>query len=165
MDILKLLDIKDIAAQIVCFLLVFFLLRTFAWQRILSILDQRKERIAAEFARIEELRREAEGAKHDYALKIEQIEQAANARIGEAVAEAERIASQIRLKAREDARKIADDAQEELRRGVRKAKEDLKNSVVSLALDASRKIICERLSKRDEDRIVADFLMELEKMK
>jgi len=164
MELLKLLDIKDIAAQIVCFFLVFFLLRKFAWKQILGILDQRKERIASEFTKIEELKKQAQEAKAEYAAKIEQIEQAARQKINEAVAEAERVAEQIKISARQDSQKMVDKAKDEISREMIKAREELKAGVVNLALSAAQKIVSERLNSQDEEKIVADFLIDLEKM-
>ena len=54
MELLKLLSTNEIIAQIASFLLLFIILKAFAWKRVLRILDQRAERIAAEFKSIED---------------------------------------------------------------------------------------------------------------
>ena len=47
MELLKLLSTSEIVAQILGFLLLFFLLRAFAWKRLLALLDERKARISS----------------------------------------------------------------------------------------------------------------------
>ena len=164
MELLRLLDIKDIAAQTLCFLLLFFLLRKFAWKHILALLDERKERIAGEFRGIEELRREAEAQKQEYARKLEEIESLAQARINAAVIEADRLAQEISLNAGKESQKLIENAREQISHEIVRAKEELRVSVVDLAIGATEKIISEKLSRREEEKIVADFLQEVEKM-
>ncbi len=48
MELLKLLSTNEIVAQVLSFLILLFLLRKFAWKKILKILDERKEKIALE---------------------------------------------------------------------------------------------------------------------
>jgi len=164
MELLRLLDIKDIVAQTVCFLLLFFLLRKFAWKHILALLDERRERIAGEFRGIEELRREAEAQKQEYARKLGQIDALAQARINAAVQEAERLAQEIALNAGKESQKLIESAREQISHEIVKAREELKESLVDLAIGATEKIISEKLSRQEEEKIVADFLHEVEKM-
>jgi F0F1-type ATP synthase membrane subunit b/b' len=52
MEIFKLLDANLIVAQIICFFLVLWLLRKFLWGPALKMIDQRRDRIAAELKAI-----------------------------------------------------------------------------------------------------------------
>ena len=165
MELLKLLNINEIIVQIVCFLLVFFILRIFAWKRILGILDERRERIAGEFKSIEDIRLQTERLKTAYVQKLNAAEQEAQAKINEAVAEAERIACRIRSGAQEDARKLLATAQAQIKVELAGAKEELKESVVELAMEAAERIIREKINARDGEKVVSDFLLELEKMR
>ncbi|MDD5668573.1 MAG: F0F1 ATP synthase subunit B [Candidatus Omnitrophica bacterium] len=164
MELLKLLNLSEIVAQIACFLLVLGLLRVFAWKRILGMLDARKERIASEFKKIEDIRQEVERSRKEYQEKLEHIEELSRARITEAVNEANRVAREIRINSQEESKKIIDNAQEHIRLETRKAKEDLKESVVILAMEAAEKIIRDKISKDEEKKIISDFLLEMEKM-
>ena len=70
MELLKLLSTSEIVAQILGFLLLFFLLRAFAWKRLLALLDERKARISSEFQKIEETKAALERIKTDYESAI-----------------------------------------------------------------------------------------------
>jgi len=164
MELLKLLNFSEIVAQIACFLLVLGLLRVFAWKRILGMLDARKERIASEFKKIEDIRQEVERSRNEYQEKLAHIEEISRAKITEAVNEANRVAREIRINSQEESKKIIDNAQEHIRLETRKAKEDLKESVVILAMEAAEKIIRDKISKDEEKKIISDFLLEMEKM-
>ncbi len=164
MELLRLLDLKDIAAQTACFLLLFFLLRKFAWKHLLSLLDERKERIAAELRGIEELRRGAEEQKREYARRLEQIDGLAQEKIKAAVEEADRLSREISANAARESQKLVDNAREQIGHEIARAREELKESVVNIAIGATEKIISEKLSRQEEEKIVADFLREVEKM-
>ena len=53
MELLKMLSASEVFAQILSFFLLLFLLRKFAWKKILGLLDQRKEKITSDFKEIE----------------------------------------------------------------------------------------------------------------
>ena len=54
MGLLKLLNANEIAAQIITFLILLFLMKRFAWKPFFKVLDDRRERIASEFKKIDE---------------------------------------------------------------------------------------------------------------
>ena len=60
MGLLKLLNANEIAAQIITFLILLFLMKRFAWKPFLKVLDDRRERIASEFKKIDEAKSAAE---------------------------------------------------------------------------------------------------------
>ena len=90
MELLKLLSTNEIVAQVLGFLLLLILLRLFVWKTILDLLDQRKERIASEFRKIDESKAEIEKLKAEYDAKLAVIEDSANRKIQEALAEAKK---------------------------------------------------------------------------
>jgi len=165
MELLKLININELIAQILCFFTVLFLLRLFAWKRILGLLDQRKQRIASEFKKIEDLRADIDKIKADYAGKIKEIDSLARQRINAAIAEANSISEEIKQSARDDAGKIIKGAEESIRLELSKAKEELKESVISISLAATEKIIKDRLDTEADAKVISDFLSDIEKIK
>ena len=71
----------------VAFLIFAWILKRYVWGPFLALLDERREKIASEFDRIESLRAEAERLRADYESRLQKIEQEARERIQEAVAE------------------------------------------------------------------------------
>ena len=84
MELLKLLDGSQIVAQIISFLVLFFILRSLVWKRFLKVLDDRKERLATEFKGIEDAKSEAAKLKAYYEEHLDHIDQLAKAKLEEA---------------------------------------------------------------------------------
>jgi F-type H+-transporting ATPase subunit b len=158
MELLKLLSGSEIAAQVLSFLLLLFVLRVFAWKKILALLDQRKERIAAEFKKIEETKAEVARIKADYETKVNGITAAAKLRIQEAVIDGRKIVEDSRKKAHEQAQEIITNAQASVKYELSKAKQALKKEIVDLAMNAAENIIQEKLTEAEDRKLVEDFL-------
>ena len=165
MELLRSLSANEIVAQVVSFLLLLMLLRIFAWKKLLKMLDDRRERIASEFRRIDEAQSAVEKLKADYDKRLAGIEAEARAKIQEAVAEGKKVSQEIREGARQEARTILDKAQENIEIEVSKAKQELKEKVVELTLGTTEKLLKEKITDEKDRRLASDFLDELEKVK
>lgn len=162
MELLKLLSASEIAAQIISFLVLLFFLRTFLWKRILSLLDQRSEKISAELKSTEEAKLEIEKLKIDYESRLNSIDLVVNERIKESVSEGRKIAEEIKKKAQDQAKEILEDANEDIKQEFLKAKEELKSYIADLAITAAENIIERKLTDKDEKKLVEDFLKNID---
>jgi len=165
MDLLKQLTANEMVAQIISFLLLMALLRIFAWNKLLKLLDDRRERIASEFKKIEDTQASVERMRSGYDRKLADIEAESRAKIQEAIAEGRKVSQEIRESARQEARAILDKAQENIENEVAKAKQELKQKVVELTLGTTEKLIKEKLTEEKDRQLASDFLDELEKVK
>lgn len=165
MDLLKLLNINEIIAQIVSFLLLLFLLRVFAWKRLLKFLDARKERIANEFKQIEDTKQELASLKSDFQAKLTSIDELAAQKIQEAVSEGRKVTDEMRKKAHEQAQDIIENAQQNIRYELGKAKEELKDKIIDLTISATENIIQEKFTEKDDKKIIQEFLDKIDKVK
>lgn len=164
MELLKMLSANEIFAQILSFFLLLFLLRVFAWKKILKVLDQRKEKITGQLQEIEDTKLEIAKIKADYESRMALIQEQAQAKINEAIEEAKIINSQMRKQAHEDAQDIITDARNQVKYEVSKAQEQLKDKIVDIALGAARNLIQERFTEDADRKIVEDFIKEVEKV-
>ncbi len=164
MELLKMLSANEIIAQILSFFLLLFLLRHFAWKKILGLLDRRREKISSELGEIENTKLEIARLKADYESKIASIHQQAQAKIDEAIEEGKKINAQMRKKAHEDAQDIIADARNQVKYEVSKAQEQLKDKIVDIALGAARTVIQEKLTEDGDRKIVEDFIKEIEQV-
>lgn len=162
MELLKLLSANEIVAQVICFLLLLFILRVALWKRFLKVLDDRKEKIASEFKNIEAAKLAVEELRSSYETKMGAIEEAARAKIQEAINDGKRIAEEIKQKAEKYGEKILENAKENIKTELAKAKEDLKYKIVDLTISVAEKVIEEKLSGIEEKRLVEDFLKGME---
>lgn len=158
------LSVNEIFAQILSFFLLLFLLRHFAWKKILGLLDQRKERISAQLKEIEDTKMQLAKIKADYASKMVSIQEQAQLKINEAIEEGRKINAQMRKKSHEEAQDIITDARNQVKYEVSKVEEKLKDEIVEIALNAARNLIQERLTEDGDRKIVEDFIKEIEKV-
>ncbi|MCX5669562.1 MAG: F0F1 ATP synthase subunit B [Candidatus Omnitrophica bacterium] len=164
MELLKMLSASEILAQVLSFFLLLFLLRIFAWKKILGLLDQRKEKISSELGEIENTKFEISRLKSDYELKISNIASEAQAKINQAVEQAKIVTVQMRKKAHEEAQDIITDARAQVKYEVSKAQEQLKERIVDIALSAAKNVIQEKLTGDGDRKIVEDFINQIEKV-
>jgi F-type H+-transporting ATPase subunit b len=161
-ELLKMLSASEIFAQVLSFFLLLFLLRLFAWKKILGLLDQRKEKIRSEFEKIENSKLEISKLKADYEFKMTAIQEQAEVKIKEAVEEGRKINAQMRKQAHEDAQDIIIDARKQVKYEVSKVQEQLKERIVDIALSAASSVIQEKLTEDGDRRIVESFIKEME---
>ena len=163
MELLKLLDSSQIVAQVINFLILFVILRFLVWKRFLKVLDGRKERLASEFKEIEDSKAEVARLKSYYETHLDKIDQISRSKLEEAVSEGKRIAEEIRTNANAEALKIIEKADEAIRGELVRAREDLRDDIVDIAISAAEKVIEDKLTEKEDKRIVEDFLNKLDK--
>jgi F-type H+-transporting ATPase subunit b len=161
-ELLKMLSGNEIFAQVVSFFLLLFLLRQFAWKKILGLLDQRKEKITSQLSEIEKTKLEIAGLKSDYEFKISNIASQAQEKINQAVEQAKVVSMQMHKKAHEEAQDIITDARQQVKYEVSRAQDVLKEKIVDIALGAARTVIQEKLTADGDRKIVEDFIREVQ---
>ena len=159
---MKLIDFQLLVTHIIGFLIVFWLLRRFAWARVLGFLDQRREKIRGEFDEIERRRGDVESLRREYEGHLRNIEVEARQRIQEAVAEGNAAAARIKERAQEERRKKLERVEEEMRLLEESAKETLRKRTVDLALQAAEKAVQERIDEAKHREMMARFIEELD---
>lgn len=164
MELLKLLDTNQIVAQIISFLILFFILRVLVWKRFLQLLDNRKERIASELKAIADSKAEAARLKSDYEARMDNIDQIAQDKLEEAVSEGKRIAEEIRGNANVEAVQIIEKTDEAIKAQMARAREEFRDEIVDIALSAAEKVIEEKLTEEQDRKIAEDFLNKLGKI-
>lgn len=164
MELLKMLSANELVAQIIGFLILLFLLRIFAWKKVLGLLDKRKELIASEFKKIEDTKNDIEKMRLDYDAKLASIEQAAKHKIHEAVNESKVILEDARKNANIQSQEIIDNAKNSIKYELSKAKDELKNEIIDLTLKATENVIQEKLTEKGDRQIVQNFLDGVDKL-
>ena len=162
MGLLNMLSASEIFAQVLSFFLLLFLLKLFAWKKILNLLDQRKEKIRSEFEKIENSKLEISKLKADYESKMLSVHEQTEVKIREAIEEGRKLNAQMRKQAHEDAQDIINDARKQVKHEISQVQEKLKDRIVDIALDAARNVIQEKLTEDGDRKIVEDFIKEME---
>ena len=153
---------SEIVAQILSFFILLFLLKHFAWKKILNLLDERKEKISSQLGEIEATKLEVAKLKSEHESQLAAIAAQAQGKIDQAIAQAKIINSQMRKEAYAQAQDIITDARKQVKYEVSKVQEQLKDKIVDIALGAARNVIQEKLNEAGDRKIVENFIQELE---
>lgn len=157
------LEWQQLLTHALGFLLTLWVLKKFAWGPLLNLMDERRNKIKGEFDRIESEKAATEKIKADYDNKLKNIEAERRQKIAEAVHEANKMASDIKMHAQEDARGIINRTNEQLERDIAKAKVQLKEEMVTITLMAAQKILHEKLDDAKERQLIGKFIDSIEK--
>ena len=155
---------QQVLTQIVGFLIVLWVLKRFAWKPILTLLEERRQKIKSEFEAAAQKKEEANQLLSSYEAKLKEIDAAARAKITEAVAEAQKIAAEIKEEARKEGRELVVRSQAEIAREIDKAKVQLKEDMVAISLTATEKIISQKLDEQGHRRLVEEYLSRVERV-
>jgi len=157
------LEISQLITHIIGFLITVWLLKKFAWGPLLSLMDERRQKIVDEFQKIDDKKAEAEKLKLSYEDKLKNIEAERRQKIAEAINEANKAASDIKMSAQEESRNMINRTNEQLGRDVAAAKVQLKEDMVSITLSAAEKILHEKLDVQKERELIGKFIDNIEK--
>ena len=156
--------LPEIATQLLGFLIVFFILKKYAFKSILDVIDARRQSIEGSFADIEKKRTDLESLEKEYRRRLETIEEAARLKIQEASNVGLALAKDIQEKAKEDAQKLFDRTRSEIEQDIVKARLAMRDEIVEISSLMTEKILRERLDAREHEKLVDKFIKELEKI-
>jgi len=153
--------IPEILTQLLGFLVVFYILKKYAFGSVFEILSERQKTIAAIIEESEQKRAELEALKKEYESRLYNVEQQAHLKILEAVSEGERIASEIREKAKLDAAAQLEYAKKEIQRETESVRALVKQEVVELSTLIASKLIEKNLSNEENEQYILNLLSQV----
>jgi F-type H+-transporting ATPase subunit b len=158
------IEIQQILTHMVGFLITLWILKRYAWKPMLNLLDERRQKIADEFASIEAKKQETEALLREYEDRLRKIEDEARTRLNAAVVEGQQVAAQIKADAQGEARRITARAKDELARDVERARAQLKEDMVNMTVGATEMLLREKLDARAHRKMIDRFLTEVESL-
>ena len=154
-------DVPKLIFQIVNFLLLLYLANRFLFKRVLSLLDERQQRIAKGLEDAEAAERDRELAAAERETALNEARQEAQALLARANKIAEDSRGETLAQAKEEAQKLIDRAREEITAEREKAMAELRSQVADLALDAAGKLIRAEMNGETQRRLVEQFLADV----
>ncbi len=149
---------------LLAFLIVFFILRKFAWKPILNSLHERETGIADSIAAAERVKKEMSQMQADN----EKLMMEARAQSAQLLKEAKEMKDSIINKAKEETKVVADkmiaDAQQQIQQQKMAALTEVKNEIGKLAVEVAEKVIRKQLATADSQNDYALMLAEEIKM-
>jgi F-type H+-transporting ATPase subunit b len=131
------------------FIIVFVVLRKFAWGPILSSLDQREKNIAGSLETAERVKREMAQLKSENEELMARAREERSAMLKEAKETKDRIVSEAKEQAKAEANKIIIDAQQQINAQKMAAITEVKNQVGKLVIEVSEKVLRKQLAANE----------------
>ncbi len=156
-----LIDIRQVATEILGFLILLWGMRKWAWGPVLGFLEARRQKIAGEFAEAARRQAQADEARAQLEAQLRDIEVQKRLKIQEGVTEGLRVAGEIKAQAHRDAVARLAHAEDEVAREREKARELLKEQMIRISLRGAEKILGERLDDAHQRKLVGEFIDEV----
>lgn len=149
---------------LVAFLLVFFILKKFAWKPILETLKERETGIAEAIASADKIKSEMAALKNENETLLAQAREERAVLIKEAKETANKMVSDAKEKARAEYDRIVADAQSAITQQKNAALTDVKNQVGSLVIEVAEKVLRRELANKAEQEAYIKGLAEVVNM-
>ncbi len=157
-------DSNTMIWSIINFFVLLAILYKFLYQPVLKMFDQRKEEVANNLSHAEASRKEAEEMFADYKKQLADASSEAAEIINKAGKTAEESKNALIAQAREEAAAIFAKAQEEIRREKERALKEVRNEIADLAVLAAGKVLEKSITKEDHEKMIEDFVSQVENL-
>lgn len=145
-------------AQILNFLILVFVLAKFAYKPVVRIMDERKNKIAGDLEAAEKAKDEAEAVKAEYAAKLANARQEAQAIIDNARKTAQAAHDKIVAETKAEQDQIIATAKEAIALEKKKAMDDIRVQVISLSMIAAGKIVEQKLGSEEDKKMAGEIV-------
>lgn len=146
--------------MIICFAILFLLLKKFAWKPILGAIKDREASIEDALSAAERAKREMAELKASNERILNEAKAERDKLLKEARETKESIIAEAKSKAQKEADRIMTSARESIQTEKMAAIADLKNQVATLSIEIAEKILKEHLSSDDKQKALVKNLLE-----
>jgi F-type H+-transporting ATPase subunit b len=153
---------RDLAFwTLIVFLILFALLSKFAWPQISAALEEREKKITDSIAAAAAKHEEAKRLLAEHEAKLAATAGEVRALLDEARRDAEHTRKSIAAKGDQDAKAALERALREIDRAKDGAIHDLAIASANVAIDLARKVVREKLSQEEQNKLVREALGKL----
>lgn len=144
--------------NLLAFLVVFLILKKFAWKPILNSLNERETGIADALATAEKVKAEMAQMASDNEILLQRAREERATMIKDAKEAADKMVADAKDKAKTEYDRIVGDAQQAILQQKNAALTDVKNQVGALVIEVSEKILRRELSnKAEQEKYITDL--------
>ena len=150
-----------LVVQVLSFLLLVYILRRFAWNPLMNMMEERRNQIEANIANAEKERLQAEQIKREYQEEMRKARQEAQEVIAKATKLSEQRAAEILASAQVEAEKIKKAALVDIERERDLAIAQVQAQVADLSVAVAEKIIRKNLDVKGQEDMIEQFIQEV----
>lgn len=152
------LNLGDIIATAVIFLILMFLLKKFAWGPLMGIMEQREELVSSEIDAAEKARKEAQALLEEQKALLKEARTEAQAIVEGAKKQADTTRAEIVTTARAEAERLKESAVRDIEAEREKAIAAVREEVVSLSVLAASKVLGKEISEADNSALIKETI-------
>lgn len=145
-------------AQILNFLVLVFVLAKFAYKPLLGIMEERKNKIAGDLEAAEKAKNDAEAVKAEYAAKLADARQEAQAIIDNARKTAQAAHDKIMADTKVEQEQYVAAQKEIIATEKNKAMDEVRAQVISLSMIAAGKIVEQKLDSEEDKQLASKIV-------
>ena len=145
-------------AQILNFLVLVFVLAKFVYKPVLGIMEERKNKIASDLESAEKAKNDAEAVKAEYAAKLADARQEAQAIIENARKTAQAAHDKIMADTKVEQEQYVAAQKEIIATEKKKAMDEVRAQVISLSMIAAGKIVEQKLNSEEDKKMASKIV-------
>lgn len=163
MEVIKQFGVQPIllAAQVVNFLILLFLLRRFMYKPLLSIMEKRKLRIAEGLKNADEVDKRLQAIEEERIAQLKKAAEEAKGIILDATKSAGELIEAARQKAQADIKSMIQKNQEQLERDREQMYKKIRIELSDLVIIGLKKVADKSLTEKDKKTLVKDSIEKL----
>jgi len=146
---------------LIIFVILLAILYPTAWKNVLAGLERREQRIRKNISDAEEAQAKAEATLRQYNQQLAEAEGRVRDMLSKATTDGERLATQIRMKAQQEAEEIKERSAKDLEAAAAAAKREIHEYTVDLSTRIAEKILKRNLNADDQRDLVRSSLEQL----
>lgn len=150
-------------AQIVNFLIIFYLLKRFAWKPILKTLNDRKAVVAESIKNAEDTQKALDKALEKEKEILQKAQAEAQNALSDAKAQAQEVAKMSEESTRQQVERMIADAHKKIEKQTSDAEKQLATKVTTIAADMLRNSLKGMLDEKEQEKVVEKTLKNLRK--
>lgn len=163
MDILNQFGIKPIllAAQVVNFLILLFILKKFLYKPILKVLDERKKRIADSLKNAEEIEKRLLLTQQEREKILDEADKSAQKMLDETKKEIEILRTEMMQQAKGQADDIILKSHNQAQAEIEKMKQELMENIADIVAKGMEKVTGKLINKSEQQKIIENQVKNL----
>ncbi len=152
------INVFQVIATIINFVILYFILRHFLFQRVNDTISNRQNEIIDKINKTDDDMKKAEALRIENEDNLKQAKEQGKTIVEEYKIKAEKVSSDVLKEAHEEAETILVRARTEAEREKEKAADEVKNQVVDLAVLISSKALEQSIDEEQHRRLIKDFI-------
>jgi F-type H+-transporting ATPase subunit b len=156
------INLPGLIAQLINFLLLYFLLSKFLFPRVVAMLDARARRIKESVERAEQIQLDADRMEQQFQERLAEARRDGQQIVANATQIAQRIQAEAHEKASREAEAFLERAREQIQRETEQAGVLLRQQVATLAILAAGKVVERDLDAKQHVDLIERVLREAE---